>query len=84
MVQRILKARWCQYDTKDIKRQVVPVIDVVSVVIWQVTSWHHLTVGVLYAILALPGLVPSWYRLTFGVVCALIAPPGPHRANVVS
>ncbi len=33
MVQRILNAKWCQYDTEDIKCQVVPVIDVVSAIL---------------------------------------------------
>ncbi len=32
VAQRTLNGRWCQYDTKDIKCQVMPVIDVVSVV----------------------------------------------------
>ncbi len=32
MTQRILNGRWCKYNTEDIKCQLVPVIDVVSVV----------------------------------------------------
>ncbi len=32
MAQRTVNVMWCPYDTDDIKCQVVPVIDVVSIV----------------------------------------------------
>ncbi len=80
MTQKTLNARWCRYDTKDIKYHVVPVNDVVSVVmasaiLTSLDLWRlmcRMVITWLGAILAPPA---------FGVVCTLMVPPGLKRVQ---
>ncbi len=76
MAERTSNARWCQYGTRDIKCQAVPVIDVVSVVmasailappyLWGLMC--HIGTTWLGAILAPPGLWVLWLRVLPGQV----------------
>ncbi len=76
MAQKTLNAKWCQYDTKDIKCQVVPVIDVLSIlmasaILTPPDLWRfmcHIDTIWLDAILVVPGL---WYLMSLCTVLAL-------------
>ncbi len=63
MTRRALNARWCLPDTKDIKCQVLPVIDVVSVVMAS-------------AVLAPPDLWRLMCHIGTTWFGAILAPPG--------